>query len=130
MLKLCLIVSKLSAMLDDYNVQAKAFRMAKEKLKIEPVHDLKLVLISNKNKDGRIYNIPSIYEVAALIVGDVDTGSKRDIIMDTQSGKLQRINELHTNYLSFQYLLLFPYGEDGYRHDVLHRSTHTSQKRI
>ena len=78
MLKLCLIVSKLSAMLDDYNVQAKAFRMAKEKLKIEPVHDLKLVLISNKNKDGRIYNIPSIYEVAALIVGDVDTGSKRD----------------------------------------------------
>ena len=37
---------------------------------------------------------------------------------------------MHTSYLCFQYPLLFPYGEDGYRHDVFHRSTHTSQKRI
>ena len=29
--------------------------------------------------------------------------------------------ELHTSYLGFQYPLLFPYGEDGYRHDVTHR---------
>jgi len=41
--------------------------------------------------------------------------------MEKQSGKLQRINELHTSYLEFQYPLLFPYGEDGYRHDVNHR---------
>ena len=57
--------------------------MAKERLKTELVHDLKLVLISNKNKDGRIYSIPSVSKVVALIVGDVDTGSKRDIIMET-----------------------------------------------
>jgi len=44
---------------------------------------MKLVLISNRNKDGRIYNIPSVFEVVVLIVGDVDTGSKRDIIMET-----------------------------------------------
>ena len=36
-------------------------------------------------------------------------------------GRLQRINDLHTSYLGFQYLLLFPYGEDGYRHDASHR---------
>ena len=76
-------MSKLSAMLDEYNVHAKSFRMAKERLKTELVHDLKLVLISNKNKDGRIYSIPSVSKVVALIVGDVDTGSKRDIIMET-----------------------------------------------
>jgi len=70
-------------MLDEYNVHAKSFRMAKERLKTELVHDLKLVLISNKNKDGRIYSIPSVSKVVALIVGDVDTGSKRDIIMET-----------------------------------------------
>jgi len=117
-------------MLDEYNVHGKFFRMAKESLKSEHVHDLKLKLISNRNKDGRIYNIPSVSKVATLIVGDVDTGSKRNIIMEMHSGKLQRIDELHTCYLSFQYPLLFPYDEDGYRHDVLHRSTHTSKKRI
>ena len=76
-------------MLDEYNVHAKSFRMAKERLKTELVHNLKLVLISNINKDGRIYNIPSVFEVVALIVRDVYTCSKRDIIMEMQSGKFQ-----------------------------------------
>ncbi|KAF1858753.1 hypothetical protein Lal_00044786 [Lupinus albus] len=40
--------------------------------------------------------------------------------METQSGQLKRIDELHASYLAFQYPLLFPYGEDGYRHDVCH----------
>jgi len=42
-------------------------------------------------------------------------------IIENKNGRLQRINELHTSYLGFQYPLLFPYGEDGYRHDVSHR---------
>ena len=78
-------------------------------------------LIADRTKDGWIYNVPNVSEVTALIVGNVDTTSGRDIIMEKQSGKLQRINELHTSYLGFQYPLLFPYGEDGYRHDVNHR---------
>jgi len=28
------------------------------------------------------------------------------------------IYDLYTNYLGYQYSLLFPYGEDGYRHDI------------
>lgn len=111
----------LSAMLDQENAHAKSFRMAREKLTEGNVHDLKLKLISERSTDGRIYNVPSISEVAALIVGDVDTASKRDIILQAQNGKLQRIDELHTSYLGYQYPLLFPYGEDGYRHDICHR---------
>ena len=38
-----------------------------------------------------------------------------DIILQLQSGKLQRINELHVSYLGLQYPILFSYGEDGYR---------------
>ncbi|KAF1866293.1 hypothetical protein Lal_00024297 [Lupinus albus] len=49
--------------------------------------------------------------------------------METQSGQLKRINELHASYLAFQYPLLFPYGEDGYRHDVCHRDRLSSQGR-
>ena len=115
------IVSKLKKMLNEFNVHAKSFRMARDRYRNQPFDDLKLRLIADRTKDGRIYNVPNVSEVAALIVGDVDTASGRDIIMEKQSGKLQRINELHTSYIGFQYPLLFPYREDGYRHDVNHR---------
>ena len=46
--------------------------------------------------------------------------SVRDIILQSQGGHVQRINELHPAYLPLQYPLLFIYGEDGYRDDVLH----------
>ncbi|KAF1870744.1 hypothetical protein Lal_00026522 [Lupinus albus] len=101
------IVSRFSAMLDEYNTHVKSFKMAKEQL--------------------LTYNMPSVSIVGALIVGDVDNPSKRDIILDKKSGKLKRINELHTSYLGYQYPLLFLYGEDGYRHDVCYSSTHTIQ---
>jgi len=62
-----------------------------------------------------------VLEVLTVIVGDVDMASPRHIILERRSEKLQRINELHTSYLRYQYLLLFPFGEDGYKHDVSHR---------
>ncbi|KAK2417432.1 hypothetical protein QL285_039731 [Trifolium repens] len=115
------IVIKLKAMLDEVNVHAKSFRMARDTLKNYDVQDLKLKLISERTSDGRIYNQPTVSEVAALIVGDIDTGTHRDIIMHKKSGRLQRINEFHPSYLAYQYPLLFPYGEDGYRIGIQHR---------
>jgi len=123
------IVKKLTTMLDEFNVHAKSFRVARDRYREQQFHDLKLRLIAERTKDGRIYNMPTVSEVAALIVGDVDSASPRDIIMENKSGKLQRINELHTSYLGFQYPLLFPYGEDGYRHDVTHRDVTTSNSK-
>lgn len=108
-------------MLDQHNAHAKAFRMARDRLKDANVPDLKLKLISTRQTDGRIYNIPTVSEVSALIVGDVDSAERRDIILQTREGNLQRIDELHASYLSYQYPLLFPFAEDGYRHDVTHR---------
>ncbi|XP_052198291.1 uncharacterized protein LOC127805577 [Diospyros lotus] len=63
--------------------------------------------------------MPSTNEVAALIIGDFDLAiGERDILVKTQSGELKRINELNASYLSLQYPLLLPYGEDGYREDI------------
>ena len=117
------IVSTLSQMLDEYNVHAKSFRMARDRLTDSQVDNVKLRMIAAREKDGRTYNLPNVSEVAALIVGDFDPDSRRDIIVETQNGELQRIHELHSSYLGLQYPLLFPYGEDGYRPDILHRST-------
>ncbi|KAL5176773.1 hypothetical protein HKD37_08G022645 [Glycine soja] len=112
------IVSALSQMLEDHNVHADS-----------QLDNVKLRLIAGCEKDGRTYNLPNVSKVGALIVGDFDADSRMDIIVETQNGELQRIHKLHSSYLGLQYPLLFPYGEDGYRPDILHRSTSSSRKR-
>ncbi|KAL3027744.1 hypothetical protein AAZX31_03G073200 [Glycine max] len=123
------IVSALSHMLDQHNSHAKSFRMARDRLAGDQANNIKLQLIAAWGKDGRVYNMPNVSEIAALIVGDFQPSSKRDIIVETQNGELQRIHELHPSYLPLHYPLLFPYGEDGYKADILHRSTSSSKKR-
>ena len=82
------IVSTLSQMLDEYNVHAKSFRMVMDRLSDSQLDNLKLRLIAGREKDGRTYNLPNVSEVAALIVGDFDADSRRDIIVETQNGEL------------------------------------------
>ncbi|XP_073120000.1 uncharacterized protein [Henckelia pumila] len=121
------IICDLKSMLDDNNVLVKSFRMAKEKMMQERRLDVRLRLIGRRGGDARRYKLPSTSEVAALIVGDFDESlGDRDILVETQTGKLQRINELNASYLGLQYPLLFPYGEDGYREDISLSSSKSS----
>ncbi|XP_058767623.1 uncharacterized protein LOC131641335 [Vicia villosa] len=115
------VVNQLSSMLYEFNLHANRFQMARQWLNSGETQNLKLRLISSRSTDGRVYNQPIVSEVAALVVGDIDTAEMRDIIMQTRGGRLQRINELHAAYMAYQYPLIFPYGEDGYRPDVAHR---------
>uniref|UniRef100_A0A0R0E413 ATP-dependent DNA helicase n=1 Tax=Glycine max TaxID=3847 RepID=A0A0R0E413_SOYBN len=87
--------------------------MTRDKLQSATVPDLKLKLISQRQTHGRLYNLPTSTKVSTLIVGDEHTTDKRDIIIEKQSGLLKRIHELHHAYLSLQYPLLYPKGEDG-----------------
>nr|XP_009768123.1 PREDICTED: uncharacterized protein LOC104219188 isoform X1 [Nicotiana sylvestris] len=113
------IVNELKQMLDDNNVLAKSFRMVRDQFQTDGTSNVKLRLIGKRGFDGRRYNLPIVSEVAALIVGDFEqTRSDRDIIVESQSEQLQRINELNAAYLGLQYPLLFLYGEDGYREDI------------
>lgn len=81
-------------MLDQNNAHEKAFRMAHDMLKIHNVKDLKLRLTDHQT-NGRVYNKQTISEVDALIVGDINIGTKRDINAQEHGGNLQRINEFH-----------------------------------
>ncbi|KAL8160786.1 hypothetical protein V2J09_012275 [Rumex salicifolius] len=93
--------------------------MAKDRFIIIRTADIKLKLISTRGTDPRRYNLPTTSEVAALIVGDIDSMlDHRDIVLEKQGGGLQRINELHVSYLPLQYPLLFPFGEDGFKIDI------------
>jgi len=47
-------------MLDEYNVYAKSFMMAKDRYDNYQTENLNLQLLVNKKKDGRIYNLPIV----------------------------------------------------------------------
>ncbi|CAH1418620.1 unnamed protein product [Lactuca virosa] len=121
------IIEFLKVMLDSNNALVKSYRMVRDSLHENPGANLKLRLIGKREQDGRTYNLPTSSEVAALIVGDIrDSIEKRDIIVETSLGLLKRISELHPSYLALQYPLLFSYGDDGYRVDILHRGITSS----
>ncbi|XP_031092245.1 uncharacterized protein LOC115996940 [Ipomoea triloba] len=105
--------------LDDNNVLVKSFRMTRSEIHNNPRTEVKMRLLGKRSKDARTYNLPTVSEVAALIVGDLDLDMGfRDILVESKTGKLKRISELNPAYLPMQYPILFPYGEDGYRDDI------------
>ncbi|XP_019160752.1 PREDICTED: uncharacterized protein LOC109157307 [Ipomoea nil] len=113
------IVNVIQKELDQNNVLVQSFRMARSELDSNPCAEVKIKLLGKCTRDARTYNLPQVSEVAALIVGDLDTSiGDRDIVVQAKGGQLQRISELNPSYLPLQYPLLFLYGEDGYREDI------------
>lgn len=114
------IVQGLSEMLDEHNILAKTFRMARDRYKQHPESVFRLRLLSDRTRDGRQYNIPTASEVAGLIIGDLtDENFQRDVIVEHRKNGLQRITDLHPSFMSMTYPLIHPYGEDGYRLGIL-----------
>ena len=105
-------------MIDQNNPLAHTFGMARGRFASNTCENLKLKLTEKRESNGRTYDLPTTLEVVALIVGDIGSANKRDIIIETKGGKLQQNSELHPSYLAMQ--LLFPYGEDGFRTDIMH----------
>jgi hypothetical protein len=81
--------------------------------------DLKLRLIASRTKDAHRYNVPTADEVATLMVGDGSEGiDTHDVVVAQQAGSFQCSSELHVGYMALYYLLLFPYGEDGWHPNI------------
>jgi hypothetical protein len=108
-------LDQLLTMMYNINPYVKMFKMARDMMAIEGVPmDLKLRLIAFRTKDARRYNVPTVDEVAALMVGDGSKVVDRcDVVIAQQADPFQHIFELHVGYMVLHYPLLFPYGEDG-----------------
>ncbi|CAF1975166.1 unnamed protein product [Brassica napus] len=113
------LVLLLKNMLDQCNPHVKDFRSARDRFDVEESTGYRMRLIESRQSDGRTHNLPTANVEAALIPGDfVLNMETRDIVLESTSGKLQGISELHPAYLPLQYPLLFPYGEDGFRLNI------------
>uniref|UniRef100_A0A2K1ZIH9 Uncharacterized protein n=1 Tax=Populus trichocarpa TaxID=3694 RepID=A0A2K1ZIH9_POPTR len=113
------VVKDLIDMLNSTNCLVGLFRHASQRLSMSDNPGYKLRLLGQRTHDSRQYNDPSSDDIGGLIVGDIgDYRSKRDIVIESSSGTLQRISKLHPKFMSLQYPLLFPFGEDGYRTNI------------
>jgi len=103
-------------MLHECNPYASIYQTAMERLQGGAV-ELSLCLLNDRRTDLRHYNVPTVDEVGALMVGgDVDEVNARDIIIRSTNDYFQHVSPLHSAYAPLHYVLLFPNGHNGW-HD-------------
>jgi hypothetical protein len=81
-------LDRLLTMMYNINPYVEMFKMARDMMATEGVPmDLKLRLIASRTKDARRYNVPTVDEVAALMVGDGSEVIDRcDVVLVQQAG--------------------------------------------
>lgn len=124
------IVADLSNMLNRENALVRIYKQVRQRFHGVEQTDVRFRLLERRTTDGRYVNIPSRndYEFAGLVI-DNDFVNHRDILVDHKKLGLQRVHELHPCFMSLQYPLLFPRGEDGYRINIMHRNLDSSVRR-
>ncbi|OMO99938.1 DNA helicase PIF1, ATP-dependent [Corchorus olitorius] len=123
------IIQGLMFMFDELNEVAKAFRNARDRFEENSEINMRLRLICSRDETQRNYIAPTSTNIAGLIVGNESEGyMERDIIVDHRSDGLQTISNLHPLYMSMQYPVLFPYGEDGFHLGMRYRESPLKQK--
>jgi hypothetical protein len=103
-------------MFNESNELKKSFRAARDLLVQSRCQPLRLRLLHDRSKNTPQYSAPATSEIATLIVGDFSEEKKSpDIIIQDRGSGLRRISNLHASYMALQYLVLFPYGDQGFR---------------
>ena len=91
--------------------------------------NLQLVLhadarLKPKEDHSRSYNLPLGSEVAVLLPGEQIRDL--DVILRTKGNKLQQIKSVHRSYDPLHYVLMLPFGQDGFQPGLKMGSSHVS----
>lgn len=108
-------------MMAQVNPFAKLFLHAAERLRLRDhlqCPALRISIVQPLSKDPRRYNLPRAREVGASIpnCGDPTSTSDREIILHGQQGRssLNNIEDSHPGYLPLRFVLLLPFGTQGW----------------
>ncbi|KAG2217109.1 hypothetical protein INT45_006675, partial [Circinella minor] len=108
-------ISTLQTVMQESNPYAQGLMNAHETYGDRPFGTLQVVIRSAANL-GRRYDQQSYLKVAAMIVEntmDSESSPHEIVIRDRQSG-LRTISSLHPSYIPLHYVLMFPFGDDGW----------------
>jgi hypothetical protein len=110
----------LLTMMYNINPYVKVFKMARDMMATEGVPtNMKLYFIASRTKDAHRYNVPTVDEVATLMVGDgFKAVDRHDVVVAQQVRPFRHIFKLHVGYMALHYPLLFPYDEDGWHSNI------------
>ena len=118
-----IILIQLQAMLLDEcdNSFVKQFKKASQILKKRPSVELKIVIITSKEADRRVYNKPTNDEIAVIIpnFGESTGPTQREAIVFEKNGNLKTIGPNKACYDPMQYPLIFPTGQLGWEYNTL-----------
>lgn len=122
------ITNSLSLMLHRDNALVDIYQQIRDRFKESDIVPAKIRLVANRETDGRETNIPTnAFEFAGLVANN-NLNEGRDILIQTKGGHFHRVSVLHPCFMSLQYPLLFPFGEDGYRIDILYAGVSSRSK--
>jgi hypothetical protein len=109
----------LQDMLRDSNPYTLLFFHSNEVLERTPARELGIHIIADRSTDLRRYNAPIVDEVAVVLPGDDGHArNPRDIVLHPRGGDLQFIHDHHRSYAPLHYVLLFPFGTDGWSYGL------------
>ena len=103
-------------MLSNINPFYHTFEYAAEQLTTLPndfTNNLCVTFVESFEKDRRLYNLPSVDELAVVVNFNYGVGN-RDIII-RRNGHPQRISEFNAMYDPLHYILMHSYGHQGFQ---------------
>ncbi|KAJ3702052.1 hypothetical protein LUZ61_005757 [Rhynchospora tenuis] len=125
------IVAQLNDMLYQHNPIARGFRFVRDRLGSNLGDDFRICIPSSRRQQGVQYSALGADEVVGLVVGDFDDQhSRRDIIVQSRGGHLERINPLHKKYFALQYPLVHTRGEDSYTEHIQYDTSAASSSDV
>jgi len=125
------VIEELMKMLDNHNLLAKQFRLARDRLEENGNEVFIVRIVGAREGDPVQYSLPTVDQLAMLVVGDFSFDTfQRDIVVQARTGQLQHISSLHPAYMALQYPLLFPYGERGYQVGVVYSGVDVGSENV
>jgi hypothetical protein len=116
------IVASLVSMFDSQNPLVQLFWTARDRLLNETDDHCSVEIFSSPKQHGNVYSAPIASEVVGLVIDDLGLSDEgRDLVVQDHASNLQRIKETHCKFMSMQYPILFPYGEDGFHEKLQYR---------
>ena len=91
------------------------FQSAYETHNRDPVNQVQVVIKAARQL-GRRYDTATCAEVAAVPVENTTDGTivPFDIVVNDRGQGLKIISSLHKSYMALHYVLMFPFGDDGW----------------